>query len=696
MDIRSTPAALCIALVASAFASTDASKAQEIALEGIVVTGENVERTVRETASSVVVFRDEDIQARVEDDSVLKLIQGVPNVTVPTDGGFAGPPTIRGQSSEGPNSGAIAFFSGTVPRTAFVVDGRTLSFNELVFGNTPLWDVKSVEVFRGPQTISQGANSIAGAIIVDTNDPTFERELRFRVVGGSRKRRGAAMVASGPVTDELATRIAFDYSARDTFINYTNAAFLTPDDLDLETFNARGKLLWRPSNLDGLEAKLTVFRYFNSRPTFEAASPPFDELNNITLSNPIYRNTTAGIITDVSYDFGNTVKLFNQLQYSDAETERLTEPDNNGSATIDTNNASNETRLTFGNRAVNGLSGLAGVYYAYTEVDESLLLGYPRGTFLSTFDDQKKNLGLFSELSYRFLDRWVLSGSLRYQRDEITRTGNANFGRGDIPLDFKEAFDAWLPKVSLAYDINKGVTVGGLVSRGYNPGGISLNLITSEYLPFDEEVVWNYELFTRSRLLNNRLRVNANVFYSEYTDAQRFVEVGQVGSFFQSFTVNVDKARSYGLEIGAEADVTDKLRLRAGLGLLKTEITEISGDISGLSEGNEFARAPNVSFSFGFDWDVINKVTWSADVRGSDDYFSADNNADATAIDGYAVVDTRVAYKPSKNVTAFAYVNNVFDDRSVTFKRENRALGGFIEGTPLEPREIGAGVNIKF
>ena len=59
-----------------------------------------------------------------------------------------------------------------------------MGFQEFVFGAAPLWDVDRVEVFRSPQTTTQGQNSIAGAIFVETSDPSFTREF-----SGARYRR---------------------------------------------------------------------------------------------------------------------------------------------------------------------------------------------------------------------------------------------------------------------------------------------------------------------------------------------------------------------------------------------------------------------------------------------------------------------------------------------------------------------------
>src|SRR5690606_9359625 len=139
-----------------------------------------------------------------------------------------------------------------------------------------------------------------------------------------------------------------------------------------------------------------------------------------------------------------------------------------GDADIRQKNASNESRIIFGD-GQEVLSGMAGVFYARTTSDETLNL---RG--LSAFDDTKKNLGVFGELNYRLTERWTLNTGLRYQEDRIERLGNSVLA--PTALDYQQTFRALLPKVSLAFAATPQWTVGGMVSRGYNPGGVSLNL----------------------------------------------------------------------------------------------------------------------------------------------------------------------------------------------------------------------------
>ena len=150
---------------------------QTVTLPPIVVTGENVERSLEDTASSVVVFSEEDLAGKSAAATVSDVLKGVPNL-IYTD--TVGAPVIRGQDTQGPNFGSTAFFGGTIPRATINLDGHYLNYYESVFGATSIWDTDSIEVFRGPQTTSQGANAIAGAIIVHTNDPTFVPEGAYQ------------------------------------------------------------------------------------------------------------------------------------------------------------------------------------------------------------------------------------------------------------------------------------------------------------------------------------------------------------------------------------------------------------------------------------------------------------------------------------------------------------------------------------
>ncbi|MGB6104785.1 MAG: TonB-dependent receptor [Pusillimonas sp.] len=671
-------------LAAAAWGQNADTQGRVQALDSIVVSGERVERSLRNTASSVSALSDKDIAGQTNKASVEDVITGTPNLIYPDT---VSAPVIRGQDTQGPNFGASAFLGGTTPRATINVDGRYLSYNELVFGATSIWDLDSIEVYRGPQTSTQGANSIAGAIIVNTKDPTFYTEGAAQLQLGSNDMRRASAMLSGPVGDELAARLAVDYYGRDTFIDYTNPNFAKGDsDQNFKSLNTRLKLLWTPSSLPGLEGKLTLVHTENNRPTSEAASKPYDHYESTTLSMPSFKQRANTVIGDISYDFDNGMRLSNRIETTDLSVRRVTSPMTNGGADIDQRNFSNETRLNWGDES-SAWSGVTGVFYNRTTSEDSLFI---RG--LSQFDDKKNNLGIYTEVTRRLAERWRLTAGLRYQRDRIERSGTTPYARA--PLDYGQTYSALLPKLSLAYDVSPDVTVGALVSKGYNPGGVGLSFARGQYMEYEEESVWNYELFSRASLLGGRMNLTGNLFYSDFRDSQRLVPDYLDGVLYGAVTVNADKARSYGMELSMDYQVLDTLRIRSGIGLLHTRISKFS-DGGSVLEGKEFGRAPSYTLSFGVDWDATPKLNVAFNIRRTDSYYSTDENISAYKIDAYTVADTRLSYALHKNLEIFAYANNLFDERSPTWMYDDRTAGGIV-ASMLPQREFGIGVKATF
>jgi outer membrane receptor protein involved in Fe transport len=173
-----------------------------ITLAPVTVTGERVDRSIMETSTSVVVLDSETIEDRPRIDSTNDALARIPNVTTTGTTNFA--PAVRGVDGTGPAQGADAFFAGTRPRLNVQVDGRPLSYNEVVFGDNSLWDVEQVEVLRGPQSTLQGRNAIAGSVVVKTKDPTYDYEVSGRILGGNEEtRQGSAYVSARSSTTSL-------------------------------------------------------------------------------------------------------------------------------------------------------------------------------------------------------------------------------------------------------------------------------------------------------------------------------------------------------------------------------------------------------------------------------------------------------------------------------------------------------------
>jgi outer membrane receptor protein involved in Fe transport len=150
---------------------------------------------------------------------------------------------------------------------------------------------------------------------------------------------------------------------------------------------------------------------------------------------------------------------------------------------------------------------------------------------------------------------------------------------------------------------------------------------------------------------------------------------------------NVDKSRSYGAELSGTWLATRQLEISGSLGLLATKIEKFTASVQDL-DGNQFARAPNVTASIGATYQFPGG--FSVGVNGSyvGAYFSGDDNNPTEKIGSRFIVDAQAAYT-LENLRFFAFVNNVFDrDDPILFFDGNAQL--------VDPLEFGIGLELRF
>jgi outer membrane receptor protein involved in Fe transport len=670
----------------NATAAAPQEEPDEFMMEPVIVKGLRAERTEFETPTSLSVFTNQDLESIPQAQDVDDVLDRIPNIVDSGGGTSSQQVSIRGVDSTGSIIGGDAFSAGARPRVTLVVDGRPLSFNEYVFGDTSLYDIQQVEVYRGPQTTAQGANAIGGAVYVFTNDPTFEFEAGTLLEGAEQNRfRGAGHVSGPIIEDELAARVVVDYSREKSFSDFSDVSKIRPDVDLFEQYAVRGKLLWTPSALPELEAKLTISRTESQSPQDESVTEPFEDLNLLEPANIMEVQSTAGIL-DLEYVLSPTLRLSNQFTASDFLFQNFwvaSFREDNVAVETDGYKLSNETILRF--NPTERLSGLAGVYYTFVRQDDVAFLFFEE----EVAEDKQHSLGLFTQATLNITDKLHLTAGVRYQRDTQDREGTIFL----TPVDFEATFDAFLPKVELAYDISPGVRVGASASRGSNPGGVTVEFGTGEASEYDQETVWTYDVFARLLLLDNRLKLNANVFYSDYDDFQKntFVGFGLLDNEINRVG-NVPKAKSYGLEASADMKWLPNLSTFVSLGLLETELEENVPE--GGTEDFEFARAPCVTLFSGVDYSPIENLTLSGQVRYTGGYFSDDDNFDETEVDSFVVADLSARYAWEK-MEFFVYVENIADNFYETRLGFNPGGSGLTADIG-QPRTVGGGIKVNF
>ena len=675
------PALLVAAATASAAAPLEQPSGE------IVVTGERVARTTRETASSVVVLDRAVLETLSAPDRIDQLLQSIPNVQLGSGGEG---PTIRGQDSTGVVRDLPAFLGGTRPRTTIQIDGRPITYYELAFGLTSIWDVDQVEVFRSPQTTTQGRNSIGGAIFVTTAEPSYQWEGRARAIAGDFATRQASIAASGPiVADQLAFRVSGDVRRSRTSSEITSTA--AGIDFNRDRYSVvRLKLRSDPTALPGSRLDLNFVHNSSQMPQFEGIEQPFEQRKNPHATYGAFRINVDSVTGRLSQPLADAVEARVTASFGDARSRRFA-PAGLGEAIIHSRDYSLEPIVDW--RPSPALHLVAGANVLTSSLAQTIDVSAQQFG-VGNFADHQRSVGVFGEASLALASGLTATAGLRYQHDRQHRSGAMQGGRTNLQVEYDEAFSAWLPKASLAYDISQAVRVGVLAQRASNPGGLTINTARFRVDTFDAESLWDFEAFVRGSIPGTGLNLSANLFRYQMRNAQRVQNIafalsnGQIA--FAAEVDNAPRAWSEGLELEASWAASHAVTVRGGIGLLETRITRTIEPSDPLL-GKQFQRSPNMSGFLAIGWHPHKDVALDLQGRTNSAYFSDDYETATRRIAGSTTIDARIAWTPGR-FEVFGYARNLLDEFHLTY-RLAPATGLATAG---DPRELGLGVQARF
>jgi iron complex outermembrane receptor protein len=240
-----------LALVCCDAAQAQTASTTGSAIETVVVTAERRTENLMTAPITASVISGDDLQARsVTNVNALQFV--TPNVTV-NDLGQGIDFDIRGIGKGEHNTqtpvGVVLYRDGASTFPGYITA-------------EPFYDIKSVEVYRGPQGTFVGQNATGGAVFVSTNDPTL---------GGGYSGYGQAQYGNYndaqvqgavdfPITGDLAVRLSGFGERRDSFYtiidrdptdNCPGARYVgckpSYKNADLREAAGRASVLWQPT-----------------------------------------------------------------------------------------------------------------------------------------------------------------------------------------------------------------------------------------------------------------------------------------------------------------------------------------------------------------------------------------------------------------------------------------------------------------
>ncbi len=448
-----------------------------------------------------------------------------------------------------------------------------------------VYDVQRVEVLRGPQGTLYGKNTIGGAIKYVTKPLSDTPEGRFSVGLGNYGTQDYKFGISGPIVEgKLRGKITAARLLRD---GYGDNLFQNRDVSDKDTTAARGALEWLPSdqvrlqfNVDYTKDDAEPIGLTRLEPNpfcvlfTGVACPPYPDLFDTESGiDPVNESETTGYSMTLTWDINEYFQFKSITAYRETDTRNWIDFDTTPLAIADSeatyydDQATQEFQLLYSGSE--RLSGVLGLYYfdgtAGGIVEAIFFTNFPNTTegFVET-----TSYALYADMDYRLSDNWTLNLGIRPTREEkrgvafnVFNTDTTFEDYFFVAADFDDetTFTSWAPKIGLDYKVNENVMTYVSVNRGFKSGGYNVRaqstLFPETALPFDDEVMTVGEVGVKSTLLDQKLLLNAAVFYGDYTDIQvsTFTSYDADGdgvddAFFGNF-LNAGDATIKGLEV---------------------------------------------------------------------------------------------------------------------------------------------------
>lgn len=402
---------------------------------------------------------------------------------------------------------------------------------------------------------------------------------------------------------------------------------------------------------------------------------------------------------------------------------------------------SNDRTYLIDTQPIFGMNATFARYGADPQNPNDLSGGFPNDfandlSFLATRNYHTREYAGFGQATYHFGETLRLTAGLRYQVANEVFDHMANYyysacdpsvgGPGCPATDHATGhFHALTPKVAVDWDISPDVTLYGNITKGFRLGsenrpvplygdpnldpnvpGVNSTRADLRYLglasvpaSFRPDSLWNYELGTKSALLNRHLLLDLSAFYIRWTDIQQTINLISSGYNFQA---NAGSATSKGVELAAKALLPGGFTLEASAGYTKATL-DSGVVINGVVVNNTFAGedVPGVprwsgNFAAQYQFTVASALLF---VRGEANFVGSSHGTLVTTDPDYQ----RPAYslfQASAGATIGRYDISIFgknltnDDKII--QRPNILNAGFDEGYRIAPKTIGANVSVKF
>jgi len=618
-----------------------------VVLEEVIVTAQKRAQDLQDTPIAVSVFNAEDLEHQGISD-IEDLSQYAPNVQIAESPGGSNSATIgiRGSVSINP---AVTW----EPTVGIYMDGVFIAKN--AGGLFDVAELERVEVLRGPQGSLYGKNTVGGAINLVTKQPAEKMGGSIKIGGGNYGAQTLGFTAnSGTVGDMARFSLAYAEKERDGL--YSNSVAGAASEFKrIDTESGRFAAAFDLS--DKVEL---LYTYDWSK---KDNTPSFGQLDLPT--DPVKRKSSGtlnGSIEDTSEVKGHAITLTWEVSEnmtfksitSQREMQFKDTGDYDGTADtgfhairdIDHKQISQEFQLIGQQGSVDYVAGLfyfkekADAFNPLTAFD--FMSTFMPLTTENTYGVKAESMAAYTQLDWHTTDKLTLTLGARITEETkdaySEHPTEVMFFNPQIP--YTTASNTWenfSPSFVASYAWNDDTTSYFKVAEGWKAGGFNGEGATAIELttPYSEETVTSYELGVKSRLLEDRVQINAAVFQNDLQDMQ----ISEY-TFMYSSIKNAN-ATIKGFEVELVAALAEGLTVNANYGYLDAQY-----DGYAVADAR-FPYSPDNTYSVGVEYEQdlsVGHLTARMDYSHVDDHdlYDDPSSAAVTHVEAYDLLNARL------------------------------------------------------
>jgi len=680
----SSRAFLCLLSCVSVSLAAAAQPPDDGALEEVVITASLRPVAARETPASATVLDERTLRA-VGVQHLQDVLSVVPNLNWASGTSRPRYFQLRGIGETDQWQGAPNNSVG------FLVDGMDFSG---VGMPGQLLDLAQVEVLRGPQGTTLGANALAGLVNLRSNPAVPEPVLRFEATGGGLGTRAIGAVAGGALGDDgaawraVAQGFRSDGSRRNVTLGRDDTNGLDERLLRVRLASAQHGA-WRADVAALWSAQDNGFDAFavdNARTT-RSDQPGRDSQRSRGLALTLEREGAARFVSTSAVADADIVYAFDGDWGADPDYD-FTSRFLRRHRTL-----TQDLRLTGGDAGDAGgaIGWVVGAYASRVDESNDQLDLYGGSVYRALVSDYRaRTLAAYGSVERSLATRWQARLGLRAERRAIDYTDTDG-----ARLDPAETM--WGGQATLEYRPAARAFGYLTFARGYKGGGFNLGAaVPAGRRLYDAEGLDSLELGWKFDDAQRGLRAEVAVFHMWRRDQQvgtsAQLDPGDPLSFVY-ITDNAARGANHGLEASLDWRPTETLTVQATAGLLRAEFTDYRSGARDLS-GRDQAHAPRGQASVAVDWRSARGLFLRADLQYTDAFFFSDSH------DQRAVSCTLGALRAGRGTarwSASLWLRNAFDSacaqRGFFFGNEPPDFPDKLYVQRIDPRQAGLTVS---